>query len=171
MTSRIGAEPLRLVRNNLGFTLIEVILVTLLMVILASIALPDFHSTYSLVKLKTATDDLAYAMRYAQSRSIMKNHPVRLEFDAGHARYWLLEKVVKDDGTNLDEFQRLSGRMGRDAVIPEGVRVEGTENVLNFNFSGDIDKCRFYVCVDKNCRTISTQEQKGTVRVFEERVE
>ena len=93
-----------------GFTLIEVILVVLILSVIAGLTIPRFSSTYNRFILQKSVEDLAYIMRYAQSRAITKNRVIRLEFDSTLSQYWLTQAEphqIKEDP--MDQFERFSG--------------------------------------------------------------
>ena len=155
-----------------GFTLIEIILVVVLLLIIAALAIPNFSHTYTTVELQTSTQDLAYLMRYAQSRAISKNKNVQLEFNPEFTQYWLTqEKLDQDDSADQEEFERFDGRLGKTYEIPRDILLEDAPQTIRFYPDGNIEKKHFYVCQPAFCYTISTQDQKGFVDVFEEKVE
>lgn len=59
-------------RNKKGFTLVEVILVMVVLVIISGIALPYFAGSYRGNKLRTCARSIAKISRYARSMAIMR---------------------------------------------------------------------------------------------------
>lgn len=151
-----------------GFTLIEMILVVIVLSVIAGFAIPSFSKTYAYIELQRAAQDLAYLMRYAQSRAVTKNTTVGLQFDADFSTYWLVEKLKKEEEGAEDEFKRISGRLGKRFKIPAALIIKTDEDFdsLYFYPDGTIDKKSIHVCRDKNCFIVSTQEKRGDVIVF-----
>lgn len=96
MTSQSG--PLGPAAGRGGFTLLELLLVTVVLVAIIAISAPNFSPAFRLMALKQTAHDLAYLMRYAQSRAVTYNTTVRLEFAADYSAYWLTQKARKDLG-------------------------------------------------------------------------
>ncbi len=151
-----------------GFTLIEIILVMAILVVIAGLTLPSFRSTYNILQLKEESQDMAFLMRYAQSRSITKNVIVRLVLNDDLTQYWLEDENKGAENSAEGSFQRFSGRLGRDFEIKKGIIIEITANTVEFYPDGTIDKRRIFLCDALNkCFTVSTEEQRGHVIVLD----
>ena len=148
-----------------GFTFIEIILVVLVLGILAGLSIPNFSHTYQRLQLRKTAEDLAYLMRYAQSRAITTNFLLRLEFDSQYTSYWLSEKEIED--SPLASYQRLSSQFGRVFHIPSKVSVQSDHQTIDFYPDGNIAKQSITVCSFKQCMVVSTKEQRGSVYVYE----
>ena len=133
-------------------------------------ALPNMGSTFKKFELKSAADQLVYYMRYAQTRAVAKNILVRLEFSEDFSSYWLSgEELRKEDDVTIEstELIKISGRMGHVNSIPLGVKVKSDLSFVDFYPDGDIQKQVMNVCNDKLCYTVSTEDQRGYVRIYE----
>ena len=163
-----------------GFTLIEILLVVVIMAVITVLTIPNFSRTYAGIELRTAADDLAYRMRYAQSYAVTKNTRARLEFDPLFTQYWLTRttgsllpagrREQSGDDTAPDAFERLTGRLGQSVSLPRDVRLsfEDGDPVLFFYPDGTIDKRRISLCRGDDCVFVSTQKQRGQVHVFKQ---
>ena len=156
---------------NKGFTLVEVLLVVIIILVIAGLSLPNFAPTFLNFQLRETSSNLAYKMRYAQSRAITQSRTCRLEFSGDYSQYWLTEDTSEDDYASEKHFEKIAGRMGRTAKIPEGVRAESALNIIHFQEDGAIDPVRIYLCRKEQCFTISTQEQPGYVHIFDFRMD
>ena len=154
-------------QGKFGFTLIEIIIVTLILGIIAGLAIPQFQNTTRKFQLKTTVDDLAYIMRYAQSRAVIENKLIQLDFEPDFSKYWLTQENTDEKKSSMETFERISGRLGRTFSIGESIKIKTERSVINFYPDGSMDQTRFYVCHQKQCFTISTQEQRGKVKVYE----
>lgn len=157
--------------NQSGFTLIEIILVVILLSIITALTVPNFVPTYNYLQVQKTTDEIADLMRYAQSRSIIKNDQVRLEFDSLFSKYWLTQDESGEYHDDIKEFVRFSGRLGRTFDVPSEITIEMDGQYVYFYPDGRSEKKRIYVCFKERCYTISTQEQRGYVRVFDSKIE
>ena len=150
-----------------GFTLIEVILVVLILSVIAGLTIPRFSSTYNRFILQKSVEDLAYIMRYAQSRAITKNRVIRLEFDSTLSQYWLTQAEphqIKEDP--MDQFERFSGRLGKTFRVAEGINLEMQGSHIGFHPDGTIDKEHILACQESRCLTISTKVQRGHINIL-----
>ena len=152
-----------------AFTLVEILLVVVLLGVLAGLAVPNFTKSFADLQLKDTTDNLAYLMRYAQSRAILRKNPQKITFNTERTAFWLLEKSSDDPGA---DFERISGRMGRRFSVPREIAVECAGDDIVFSKNGKMDKARIYL---KNQQdqyyTVSTQDQAGYIQVFPGRIE
>ncbi len=175
----MGIIPISLIRSfrrnqdrpagSRAFTAIELILVVLILSILAGLTVPQFSRTHKDFELKKQAQDLAYAMRYAQSRAVAKGKEMRLEFSADFSSYQLTEETEKDllsqDGDR--SFETIAGRLGRVVVVPAYIKIQSEETGVHFYADGTIDKRHISVCQDERCWVVSTKEQRGHVRISE----
>lgn len=157
-----------------GFTLIEILLVVLLLGVVAGLAIPNFSQLYSNLQLSETTKNVAFLMRYAQGRAIIKKKLHRFEFDTVKNQCWLMQEAdanaeKRDEGV---DFQPISGKMGQSLSLPEGITLETDKPLILFYPDGKIDKARLYLHDSRNRYfTVSTQDQFGYVQIFEGKLE
>lgn len=151
--------------SRCGFSLVEIILVVLILSVIAGLTVPNFNQTYKKIKLQKSADDLAYTMRYAQSRAIIKGLLVRLNWDVDTRNYWLEENKSSED--KEASFKRFSGRIGKKFNVPAGVSFETDCEHILFYPDGSIEKKHINVCSNSKCFVVSAREQRGHVNVFE----
>ncbi len=157
-----------------GFTLVEILLVVLLLGVVAGLAVPNFSQLYSNLQLSEATKNVAFLMRYAQGRAIVKKNLHRLELDAVHNQCRLTQEVDlgSDQGDEEVSFQPISGKMGQPLSIPEGIKMEADKPAILFYPDGKIEKVRLYLRDNRDSYfTVSTQDQFGYVQIFEGKIE
>ena len=87
-----------------GFTLIELSVALLLVVLLLSIAIPRLGE-YADVELKSAVKMLATTMRYLHNEASLRKTFYRLVYDLDHQRYYI-EQPIQDLNTGTIEFVR-----------------------------------------------------------------
>jgi len=151
--------------NQKGFTLIEIIFVVVLLGIVAGLAFPNLSQGYYQFQLNQKADNLAYLMRYAQSRAVVEGKKHRLLFVLDEKKYWLEQK--KDTDEEVEEsYHRISGRLGRSFTLPQKMTATTDTETALFYPDGRMDKIQITVCHKDYCRTISTKEVNGYVYVF-----
>jgi hypothetical protein len=151
-----------------SFTLLEIILVILVIGVIAGLTVPNFSKTYADIELKKGAEDLAYLMRYATGRAVIKNIKTRLEFNSEFSQYWLAEEIKDSVEAGEGEFKKISGRLGKKFNIPSGIKIELEDEFVSFYPDGSMDKKYIYVCNEKRCLIVSTKEKRGDVLVLEE---
>ena len=146
-----------------SFTLIELLLVVILLGVVAGLVIPNFGPTLSNFQLKETARNISYVMRYAQSRSIIKNIVHELVFDDAFGKYQI--KAVDED---QEISEAIKSRLGRVFSIPKEVVVTCREQRIRFNTDGRIEPVRILLSNDRGSqKTISTQEQVGHIHVFD----
>ena len=154
-----------------GFTLIEILLVIVILGIISGFAIPNLSQTFSRMQSNQTASDMAYLMRYAQSRAIIQKSICQFVLDEESKHYWITEQDPQDEDSDPNAspavFTRISGRLGRALAIPLAIRIQAENPTLQFYPDGTIDKDSFQLCGKNRCLTVSTKEQSGAVRVFE----
>lgn len=159
-------------KKNKAFTLIELLLVVLLLGVVVGFSLPNFSHAYERFQLSQSAEDLAYLIRYAQSRAIMKRTTLQLILDSVSQRYWLMQKEASDLKANSskDVFKRIPGRWGHIVRLPEKISLKvekADQREMKFYPDGKMDRIRISVSGTKEYFIVSTKEQSGSVYVFE----
>jgi prepilin-type N-terminal cleavage/methylation domain-containing protein len=146
-----------------GFTLIEMLLVVVILGILAGLTVPNMYKCYQSLKLKKAVEDMAFLMRYAQSRAIIQNAVYRFHLNGDLSKYW----INKKDGPEQKNGNfKMPSRFQRPFSVPEGVIVRSSVHSLDFYPDGTIEKAQINLCVSKDCYGVSTKEQNGYVQII-----
>jgi len=152
-----------------GLTLVEILLVVVVLGITASMVLPNLGQSYGQVQLQTTVSDLAYLMRYSQSRAVIQKNSVRLNFADPPQAYWLEETPSEnEDSQDPGVYQQVRGRLGRAYKIPEQVTVTPSSTAIVFYADGTIDPVQIQVCRVGRCLEISTQVPKNQVKILDD---
>lgn len=160
----VGAIPKKRVN---GFTLLEILLVTLVLVVIAGMTVPNFSPVWKRMLLKRDVQDMAYLIRYAQSRAITQGVAHRINFEQESGRYWLMEERPLDDKDSQDAWERVTGQYGRTRQLGAGVLTESSQDAVDLFSDGTISPLELRVCSGKICYLISTIGQRGRVHVYE----
>ena len=107
-----------------GFTLTELIVVMVIMVIAASVIMPTFMRQLEYARLSSAARRLLSCARYARSQAVIRNVPYRLNIDEEGRRYWIT--CYDADRAELGEepFRTDTSTLGLVEELPEDVTFE-----------------------------------------------
>lgn len=99
-----------------GFTLIEVMLVVVIILIAAGIAVPKFKGTFKSTQMTDATRSTVRIARYARSLAILKQEPCTLNFESNR-----LALVCGTNSANPEAARKL----------PEDITIASFENLAD----------------------------------------
>ena len=153
-----------------AFSLIELLLVAVLLSVLAGLAVPQFSKTYATFQLKETAANIAYLLRYAQGRSVVKNKKHQFQFSPDYLQYWLEEEQSSGENPAGSEvfFSLIPGRLGRISSVPEGVTITSDRFSIVFTPDGKIDKTKIeFQGKNGGVFTILTFAQTGYVQVLD----
>lgn len=158
-----------------GFTFIEILMVVILLGVVSGLAIPHFSKSYANLRLYDTANNIAYFIRYAQSRAVIKGRPLRMVFGPSLKKYWLEQEQNKENDEKEPEFARITGRWGRIFSIGQDIHLSAQEKIIMFYPDGKIDKNEISVCrgespdAPKDCIIVSTQWQQGQVHLLQKR--
>ena len=154
---------------EVGFTLMEILLVLLILGIIAGLSIPHLSRTYHTMLLNRTTNDLASLIRYAQSRAIIQRQVFQLSLDPQSKRYCLRKADSNSPDKKLPlHFSPVAGRLGRALEIPQEIQILAQNPTIDFQPDGKMAKVNWSLCDRDHCLSISTKEQSGYVQVFQE---
>ena len=112
-----------------GFTLIEVMLVVVIILIAAGITVPKFKGTFKSTQMTDATRSTVRIARYARSLAILKQETCTLRFETN--------RLALTCGTNtaIPEASR---------KLPEDIKISAFENLAENGGSADGRIVQFY---------------------------
>lgn len=94
-------------RDNRGFTLIELMVVIAILGILIAIMVPNYTAYLARTRLKTSCREMSAMLQYAREQAIGSGEPWRVCFDSALGRYHLL-----DGSANIRQVVDLANRPG-----------------------------------------------------------
>lgn len=126
-------------RNNhhKAFTLIELVLITLIILILIGLSTPLFRRSFSDLTLKDSSYTISKLINYGQEKAIIERKNFKMHFNFQDRNYGLLEL---DNSTEPPTYKRIGGRFGRTFTLPQGILFKGSKNEVIFYPDGHSDE-------------------------------
>ena len=133
-------------RRDLGFTMVEMMIVVAVMAILAAIAIPSYYEYLPKSRASGAARQLFTEMQYAKMRAISENNDYKIEFDTTNNRYRIYDDTVLIKTINIGEahsgiaYGYVSGNNWNGDAITGAVTFSGTPPSVTFRSTGLANK-------------------------------
>jgi type II secretion system protein H len=164
MTSATGSDPRRH-GAEAGFTLVELLVVTLILAVVVGICVPQFRSTFRHLQLQVTASDVATLLTYASRRAVTRGEMVRIHFDADGRRYWLARA---DEAASAVAFEKISGKFGRVATVPGPISLAPSTRDVTFYPDGRADRFEMLIVDDSQAGyRLVTDARTGRVNLSE----
>jgi prepilin-type N-terminal cleavage/methylation domain-containing protein len=158
--------PLKINRNNRGFTIIEIVVVMVLIGIIAAVAFTRSITTDQ-INLVGQVDKIRQHIRYAQSMAMKGNRDEWWGIESNSTQYWLFKRENYPDG-NITVI--LPGEETANISLPDlGVGMNAF--TVYFNYLGEPWKSYYFGRVTNDNPlniTISTASESRTLNVTPE---
>ena len=162
--SAIGMKRIQ----NEGFTLIELTLVTLLVLIIAGLSTPLFKKTVSDLSARDTSFSICKLINYAQEMAVLERKNYKITFDFKKGRYQLLEL---SSSAKPPAYVKVTGRFGKLFGLGQGLKLSGDRNGVIFYPDGHCDEIRVNVLTSAGGYSIMVKGFGNTVRIEEAKVE
>ncbi|MBM3502188.1 MAG: prepilin-type N-terminal cleavage/methylation domain-containing protein [Armatimonadetes bacterium] len=108
-----------------GFTLVELMVVLVILVLLAGLTAPSFARQYHVAKLRSAARDLVGLMQYARSQAVVEGTTYRLNVDRDGGRVWVTYYDTETAEARDEEpkFVEDESVLGASRKLPAGVTI------------------------------------------------
>lgn len=158
-------------RNNSGFTLIELMIAFALVAIVASIAVPSFFTWRSEAKLRSAVSVIRGDLEMARSRAMRENNFVAVLFNT--TNYLVFIDDGAGGGNPGDYIRHADEKLLRNRQLPAGVTIDLSKTNFNgvdqtrFNGRGRIGRTGKVIIVNSSGdeRTIDANNRFGRITV------
>jgi len=155
-------------RRRLGFTLIELTLVTLLVLIIAGLSTPLFKKTLSDLSARNASFSICKLINYAQEMAVLERVNYKIAFDFKKGRYQLLEL---SSSAKPPAYVKVTGRFGKLFGLPQGLSLSGNRNGVIFYSDGHCDEINLNVLTKLVGYSVMVKGFGNMVQVKEVKVE
>lgn len=122
------------VKAKEGFTFVELLIVTTIVMILASIAVPYFRTSYERFKLQTLYGRFEHLVRTAHELAILEGRIYLIKIPSESPSF-ALYRETRDDET---PYQRFGGNAGKDQRIPDRYELKTTRSEIFFYPDGAV---------------------------------
>lgn len=155
-------------RRRQGFTLIELTLVTLLILILAGLSTPLFKKTLSDFSARNTSFSICKLINYAQEMAVLERVNYKIAFDFKKGRYQLLEL---SSTAKPPVYNKVTGRFGKLFKMPQGLSLSGSKPGVIFYPDGHCDEISVNVLTKLGGYSVMVKGFGNTVQIKEVKVE
>jgi Tfp pilus assembly protein FimT len=146
-----------------AFTLIEVTLVAVIILILITLSMPIFRRTYEDLRISSSAKDISQMINFARERAVFERINYRFIIDGTANTYQVLAQYEE-----RGEFTPLKDRWGRVNKVPEDIDIKANIKSIDFSPSGVSGGAVIYITSNKGkAYSITLDGKKGTVKVDE----
>jgi prepilin-type N-terminal cleavage/methylation domain-containing protein len=144
-----------------GFTLIEVTLVSVIILILITLSMPIFRRTYEDLRISSSAKDIAQMINFARERAVFERINYRFIIDDTANTYQVLAQYEE-----RGEFTPLKDRWGRINRVPEDIGIKSDIKSIDFSPSGISGGAVIYLTSGKGkTYSITLDGKRGTAKV------
>ncbi|MFA5084872.1 MAG: hypothetical protein WC482_00730 [Candidatus Omnitrophota bacterium] len=155
-------------RQAQGFTLIELTLVTLLILMLAGLSAPLFKKTLSDLSAKNASFSICKLINYAQEMAVLERKNYKISFDLKNGRYQLFNLPPS---AKIPAYVKAAGRFGKLFSLPRGMKFSGVRDGIVFYPDGHCDEIRINILAGAGGYSIIVKGFGNMVEIKEVKVE
>jgi len=165
------------VRDNKGFTLIELAVVILVLGLFVSFALPKFEDI-SDVNLKSTARNLSTTARYLYSEAAFKKNIYKLVFDSDNNEYWVEVLEGNEYEVSTDPFLRKKKITGnvflKDIITERTLGKKQSDNPDNNEYilflpTGYVEPAVIHIeSSNGDVYTLATNPYTGTMKIYDE---
>jgi prepilin-type N-terminal cleavage/methylation domain-containing protein len=130
------ATARKLLSNERGFTFVELLIVSAVILALLAFSTPLFRKSFADLELKEMVSNISKLIMFAQQRAVIDRCNYQLAFDpkAGTYRLFKIEGEVQNK-----KYVGISDRFGRLFKIPENIEMKGSSKEIIFYPDGHSD--------------------------------
>ena len=133
-----------------GFTLVELMFVTFLFVLLATLSTSLFSGSIGFMRQDVASRDLMDLLNWTRERAIIERTDYAVHVLPQDHSYWLMRR----DSATGSEFVRLAGKWGVPHHWPHGIEMKGEETSIFFHADGSSEPTELQFVQGEQTQTI-----------------
>jgi len=159
---------LRRALNRGGFTFIELLIVSAIILVLLSFSTPLFRRSFSDLELKDTASNITKFIIFAQEKAIIDRSIYKISFDFDKKTYQLFRAT--GEGQNITYTTSAKDRFGNVIRLPKDIDYEGRAKEIFFYPDGHSDMVELRLAnTNKKVLIISTTGILGNVVIREEK--
>ena len=154
MTSAAGSDKKRLSSDQDGFTLLELIVVTLIIALILGVSFPSLERGSSILNLQTASRDVLNTFRFAREKAVSEQTTMLLIVDRGERRLELanvlgepMRAYTLPKGVNIQRMMR-AGNEVKDEVMTVRFAPNGNLENVGIRLATDSGSRRMQIISD-----------------------
>jgi len=151
----IGKRP-----TKKGYTLIELVLLTIIIAILVAISTPQFRKTFTSLELGNTSFNIAKLIGFAQEKAIIERIPYKLIINKDDSTFHIRRQSV--DGSK--KYIRIKEKYGRTFVLPAGLNFKNNADIV-FYPNGQSDKAVITILGKAKTLKIDVKGSLGYVEI------
>lgn len=126
-------------RCKTGFTLIELLVTIIVVVVLATMAIPSFRTLVGESRHSADVNEIVASLSYARNEAVKRREDVVLEVSSDSGN-WVIEVFIDPDGEDKEILRSFQSGFSQ-VVVPDGI--------VKFNSSGSVvaGSCEWGDCV------------------------
>ncbi|MFH0732258.1 MAG: hypothetical protein V2A72_04990 [Candidatus Omnitrophota bacterium] len=124
MISQTGNKKLK---SSNAFTLIELILTTIIVLVIVGLSAPLFKKTFSDLRVNLLAKDMASLMNLAREKAIMTRTAHLIKIDVNKKTYRMYIRAHAKD-----EIIPAESKWGRTFKIPQDIKIDASEEMVEF---------------------------------------
>lgn len=151
--------------KSAGYTLIELILLAIIIMILVAISTPRFRRTFSDLELSDAAFNLAKLISFAQEKAVVEGVCYKLILQKDKSKYFL----TRQDHKTPDKYIRIKEKAGRLFALPSGIKLKTDKKEIIFYPDGHSDRAVITFLGKRKNLTLNVKGNLGYVKIKEGR--
>lgn len=141
-------------RRGNGFTLVELTLVTLLLLVIVGLSAPVVKKTFQSLSSKDASYNIVKLINYAQEMAVLERRNFKITFDFSKGKYQLFEL---DSQGKEPVYKKASSRFGKVFSLRQGLSLRGEKKEIVFYPDGHCDDIKIFVMSKRSGYSIATR--------------
>ena len=146
-----------------GFTLLELMLVSVIVLAMVAVSTPLFKRTYEDLKLTSSAKEMAALIHFCRERAVFERRHYLFSLDTDKKTY---RALVEDE--EREEFLPLKSRWGRIFKLADDIAIETDVERIEFSAGGRPTPAVIYLTNNKDVtHTILVEKNTGRIRVYD----
>ena len=135
-----------MIKNNRGFTLVELVIVITIFTILAAVAMPYMAQWITQADFREASQNVLQILNQGRSRAVSRNLEQRVEFDLTNHQFRLVEGNRSANSSNFDTVVLKWTGLPATVILKRTTTCDDTSDT-SFQFNPNGSSSSGYICI------------------------